>query len=174
MKNALKFYIDGRWVEPHGADRLAVINPATEQPFEEIAMGDLADVESAVMAARRAFPAFAGTTPAQRKQLLQRVLEVFMARYDEIAEAKGMPLGTVKALPLSASFTSNGSPPVGARNCSLCRWLSGQPSDLPAFMLAAWRKRSVARRMRAISTPAPVPRLELPRPASRSRSRRVA
>ncbi|MNI23474.1 3-succinoylsemialdehyde-pyridine dehydrogenase [compost metagenome] len=98
MKNALKFYIDGRWVEPHGADRLAVINPATEQPFEEIAMGDLADVESAVMAARRAFPAFAGTTPAQRKQLLQRVLEVFMARYDEIAEAIVQEVGAPKAL----------------------------------------------------------------------------
>jgi aldehyde dehydrogenase (NAD+) len=98
MKNNLKFYIDGRWVEPHSPDRLPVINPATEQAFSEIAMGDLNDVESAVMAARRAFPAFSSTSPAQRKLLLQRVLDAFMARYDEIAEAIVQEVGAPKAL----------------------------------------------------------------------------
>ncbi|WP_460123828.1 aldehyde dehydrogenase family protein [Pseudomonas sp. S2_C03] len=98
MKNALKFYIDGRWVEPHGSERLPVINPATEQPFGEIAMGDLADVDSAVMAARRAFAGFAQTSPAQRKQLLQRVLDAFMARYDEIADAIVQEVGAPRAL----------------------------------------------------------------------------
>jgi aldehyde dehydrogenase (NAD+) len=98
MKNNLKFYIDGRWVEPHSHDRLPVINPATEQAFIEIAMGDLNDVESAVMAARRAFPAFSSTSPAQRKLLLQRVLDVFMARYDEIAEAIVQEVGAPQAL----------------------------------------------------------------------------
>ena len=72
MDNALKFYIDGRWVEPNGSDRLPVIDPATEQAFDQIAMGNVADVEAAVTAARRAFPAFANTSPAQRKQLLQQ------------------------------------------------------------------------------------------------------
>ncbi|MHC8287014.1 aldehyde dehydrogenase family protein [Pseudomonas sp. XS1P51] len=98
MKNNLKFYIDGRWVEPHSFDRLPVINPATEQAFCEIAMGDLNDVEAAVMAARRAFPAFSSTSPAQRKLLLQRILDVFMARYDEIAEAIVQEVGAPKAL----------------------------------------------------------------------------
>ncbi len=98
MNNNLKFYIDGRWVEPHSFDRLPVINPATEQAFCEIAMGDLTDVESAVMAARRAFPAFARTSPAQRKQLLQRILEVFMAHYDDIADAIVQEVGAPKAL----------------------------------------------------------------------------
>ncbi|CAG8863426.1 3-succinoylsemialdehyde-pyridine dehydrogenase [Pseudomonas fluorescens] len=98
MKNTLKFYIDGRWVEPHSRERLPVINPATEQSFCEIAMGDLADVESAVMAARRAFPAFASTSPAHRKQLLQQVLDVFMERYDEIAEAIVQEVGAPRAL----------------------------------------------------------------------------
>ncbi|MCF4997240.1 aldehyde dehydrogenase family protein [Pseudomonas syringae] len=98
MKNNLKFYIDGRWVEPHSADRLPVINPATEEAFCEIAMGDLNDVDNAVMAARRAFPEFSSTSPAQRKQLLQRILEVFMTRYDEIAEAIVQEVGAPKAL----------------------------------------------------------------------------
>lgn len=98
MDNALKFYIDGRWVEPHGSTRLPVIDPATEQPFCEIAMGNLADVEDAVAAARRAFPAFARTTPGERKQLLQRILDGFMARYDEIAEAIVREVGAPTSL----------------------------------------------------------------------------
>lgn len=98
MENALKFYIDGHWVEPSGRERLAVIDPATEQPFAEIAMGNETDVEAAVMAARRAFPGFASSSPAQRKQLLQRVLLAFMERYDEIAKIITREVGAPEAL----------------------------------------------------------------------------
>jgi aldehyde dehydrogenase (NAD+) len=98
MEHALEFYIDGRWVQPDSDARLAVINPATEQPFCEIAMGNLADVDAAVMAARRAFPAFASTFPAERKQLLRRILDAFMDRYDEIAEAIVLEVGAPNAL----------------------------------------------------------------------------
>lgn len=98
MENALKFYIDGQWVEPCGAKRLAVIDPATEQPFAEIAMGEQADVDRAVAAAKRAFGQFALTTPAQRKALLTQVLEAFMARYDDIAEAIMNEVGAPRAL----------------------------------------------------------------------------
>lgn len=98
MENALKFYIDGRWVDPCGNDRMAVINPATEQAFGEIAMGNLDDVDAAVSAARRAFPAFAETSPAERKQLLERILAAFMNRYDEIADAVMQEVGAPKTL----------------------------------------------------------------------------
>ncbi|WP_040263614.1 aldehyde dehydrogenase family protein [Pseudomonas massiliensis] len=98
MHDPLKFYIDGRWVAPRGADRLSVINPATERPLTEIAMGNLADVNAAVAAARDAFPAFASTSPAQRKRLLQRVLEAFMGRYDEIAHAVMLEVGAPASL----------------------------------------------------------------------------
>jgi aldehyde dehydrogenase (NAD+) len=98
MRNALKFYIDGRWVDPCSDTRLPVINPATEQAFGEIAMGNLDDVEAAVNAARRAFPSFAETSPAQRTKLLQRILAAFMDRYDEIADAILQEVGAPKAL----------------------------------------------------------------------------
>lgn len=98
MQNALKFYIDGQWVEPFGTERLPVINPATEQAFTHIAMGNQADVDAAVMAAKRAFPAFARTSPQERKALLARVLEVFLKRYDEIAQAILNEVGAPQAL----------------------------------------------------------------------------
>ncbi|MEK7265450.1 MAG: aldehyde dehydrogenase family protein, partial [Pseudomonadota bacterium] len=52
MRDLTKFYINGEWVEPHGKGKLDVINPATEQPFAKIALGDAADVDKAVKAAK--------------------------------------------------------------------------------------------------------------------------
>ncbi len=98
MEHALKFYIDGRWVDPSGNDRLTVINPATEEPLGQIAMGGQADVDAAVRAAKRAFPAFASTSPSERQQLLRDILAAFLERYDDIAEAIQLEVGAPKAL----------------------------------------------------------------------------
>ena len=62
MSNRQKFYINGQWVEPSTSDTLDVINPATEQPIEAVAMGGVADVDSAVAAAKAAFETFSQTT----------------------------------------------------------------------------------------------------------------
>ncbi|HEX8595757.1 MAG TPA: aldehyde dehydrogenase family protein [Pseudomonas sp.] len=98
MRNALKFYIDGRWVESAGTLRLPVINPATEQPFSEIALGNQADVDAAVSAAKRAFPTFSLTSVAERKELLEHMLASFMNRYDDIAQAITLEVGAPKGL----------------------------------------------------------------------------
>jgi len=63
MREHLKFYIDGQWVEPAGQARTHdVINPATEEPIGRIALGSKADVDKAVVAARRAFDSFSRTS----------------------------------------------------------------------------------------------------------------
>ena len=62
MSNALKFYIDGSWVDPATPKTLDVISPATEEPFAKISVGSAADVDRAVAAAKAAFPAFSQTT----------------------------------------------------------------------------------------------------------------
>ena len=100
MSNALKFYIDGAWVDPAVLKTLPVINPATEQPFAEIAMGTAADVDRAVAAARRAFPAFTRTTKAERLELLRAILAEYDERYDAIAAAVTEEMGA----PLSFSM----------------------------------------------------------------------
>jgi aldehyde dehydrogenase (NAD+) len=58
MSNAKKFYIDGAWVDPISKETLAVINPATEETVETIAMGSASDVDRAVAAARKAFDSY--------------------------------------------------------------------------------------------------------------------
>jgi aldehyde dehydrogenase (NAD+) len=58
MQNADKFYINGEWVTSSTGDTCDVINPATEQPIAQIAMGGKNEVDKAVAAARGAFKAF--------------------------------------------------------------------------------------------------------------------
>lgn len=89
----LEFYIDGQWVAPLSDKRIDVIDPATEQPFTQIALGSEADVDRAVAAARKAFPAFAATSVAERAALLGRIADGIEARRDELAEAISREMG---------------------------------------------------------------------------------
>ncbi|MCV6626868.1 MAG: aldehyde dehydrogenase family protein [Cellvibrionaceae bacterium] len=87
MMDILKFYINGQWVEPNGRDTLAVINPATEQACGRIALGNTADVNAAVAAAKAAFPAFSQTSREQRIELLEKILAGLAARQEDMAKA---------------------------------------------------------------------------------------
>lgn len=98
MKNALKFYIDGAWRTPVGNSRLPVIDPCTETPFAEVALGDSRDVDRAVAAAKRAFATFSLTDPAERIALARRILDVYLTRSDEIADTISREIGAPRQL----------------------------------------------------------------------------
>ena len=87
MRDMLKFYINGEWVDATSADTIAVVNPATEQVCGHVSAGTAADVDSAVAAARAALPAFSQTSREERLDLLQAILEAFATRHNDIAEA---------------------------------------------------------------------------------------
>jgi aldehyde dehydrogenase (NAD+) len=89
-----KFYIDGAWTEPAATSWMDLIDPATEKRFGRLALGGAADVDRAVKAARRAFPAYAATPVGERIDLLQRILDVYTRRYDEFAEAMRREMGS--------------------------------------------------------------------------------
>ncbi len=87
MREYLKFYINGAWVDPATPKTLAVINPATEQAAGHISMGSAADVDKAVRAARAAFASYSQTTVAERVALLERVIAEYQKRYADMAAA---------------------------------------------------------------------------------------
>ncbi len=89
-----EFYIDGAFVAPISAERAGVINPATEEPIASIGLGNAADVDRAVAAARRAFPAFAATSVGERLGLFARIVEAFKARRAELAAAVTAEMGS--------------------------------------------------------------------------------
>ena len=93
MAHELQFYIDGNWVDPLEGRRLDVIDPSTEEPFAQIALGGGRDVDRAVAAAKAAFPAFARTSRADRLALLRRILEAYTARMEEIATTVSREMG---------------------------------------------------------------------------------
>lgn len=87
MREMLRFYIAGEWVDPVEPRTLDVINPATEEVMGRISLGSAADVDKAVLAAKAAEASFAATTREERIALLEKILEVFERRHDEVAEA---------------------------------------------------------------------------------------
>ncbi|RBP95616.1 aldehyde dehydrogenase (NAD+) [Rhodobacter sp. 140A] len=93
MTDTRKFFINGAWVDPASPAEIEVIDPATETAYAVISAGSAADVERAVAAARAAFPAWSATPPAERIALLKRVLEVYKARYEDMAQAISHEMG---------------------------------------------------------------------------------
>jgi aldehyde dehydrogenase (NAD+) len=98
MAHELEFYIDGQWVKPSGSRTLGVVNPSNEEVFATIALGEQADVNKAVAAARAAFPAFAATSKADRLALMRRLAEAYKKRYDDIADILSREMGAPKEL----------------------------------------------------------------------------
>ena len=93
MKEHLKFYINGEWVDPVTPRTLDVINPATEEPFARISLGSAADVDKAVSAAADAFEHVLRTTPQERVELFEAILAEYGKRYEEIAETISTEMG---------------------------------------------------------------------------------
>jgi aldehyde dehydrogenase (NAD+) len=93
MLQNLKFYIDGHWVDPVTPNIFDVINPATEEAFAQISMGTKADVDKAVAAAKAAFPSYSRWSIDERIALLERILEVYETRFDDVANVISLEMG---------------------------------------------------------------------------------
>src|ERR1035437_866951 len=93
MKDCCQFYIDGLWVDPAEVRNFTVINPATEEPISTISLGSGADVDRAVAAAKRAFESYSETSRDERLALLRRVLAVYQAKMDQMAETISQEMG---------------------------------------------------------------------------------
>ncbi len=107
MREYLKFYIDGQWVDPVELKTLDVENPATEEVVGKIALGAAADVDKAVKAARRAFASFSLTSREERLDLLQRILAEYQKRFGDLADAVTDEMGA------PASLAQRAQVPVG-------------------------------------------------------------
>ncbi|HRW30913.1 MAG TPA: aldehyde dehydrogenase family protein, partial [Emcibacteraceae bacterium] len=93
MKQYLKFYINGEWVDPEVPNVCDVINPATETAFAQISLGTAADVNKAVAAAKAAFPKYAKWTVEQRINLLEKIIDLYNKRRNDVAFAISNEMG---------------------------------------------------------------------------------
>jgi aldehyde dehydrogenase (NAD+) len=98
MREYLKFYIDGQWVEPVRPNTLDVDNPRTEQASGKISIGSSADVDVAVQAARRAFASWSQTSREERLDVLQAMLAEYQNRAGDLADAVSEEMGAPPSL----------------------------------------------------------------------------
>ncbi|UOR11203.1 aldehyde dehydrogenase family protein [Halobacillus amylolyticus] len=99
MRNQLKHYINGEWVESTGSEIEEVINPATEEVMGKISLGTKEDLDKAVKAARAALPAFSRTKKEERVEMLERIAAEYEKRKEDLIEVMTDELGA----PLSIS-----------------------------------------------------------------------
>lgn len=93
MLDKRQFFINGQWVAPVAANDLEVINPSTEEACAVISLGGQADTDKAVAAACAAFEPWMMTPKAERLALIEKLLEVYNSRSDDMARAISMEMG---------------------------------------------------------------------------------
>jgi aldehyde dehydrogenase (NAD+) len=101
-----RVFIDREWVMPHGQGRATVIDPSTEEPVTEIALGDANDVAVAVAAARRAFATWSVSSAPSRALLLDRVHALILERAELFAQAISLEMGAAINMARSAHVPS--------------------------------------------------------------------
>jgi len=106
MINKRQFYINGAWVNPSATNDHPVINPSTEEPCAIISLGGQADTDAAVAAARAAFPAWMATSPADRIAYVEKILEVYKTRAEDLAQAMSLEMGAPITMSRESQVTS--------------------------------------------------------------------
>ncbi len=102
MREYMKFYIDGKWVDPVTPKSMDVINPANEEVAGHISAGSAADVDKAVKAAKKAFETYSRTSREERIELLQRILAEYQKRFGDVAHAITEEMGAPASLAQAA------------------------------------------------------------------------
>lgn len=87
------FYINGQWVAPAAAKDHNVIDPSTEEPCAVISLGSEADTNAAVAAAKAALPGWMATPVEERIALVEKLIEVYQARGEDLAQAMSTEMG---------------------------------------------------------------------------------
>ena len=90
----LPSYINGAWALPAtSTSAFEAINPATEDVCARVALCGPDDVDRAMHAARAAFDGYAALSLDARIALVEKLIAVFEARYDEMVKAISTEMG---------------------------------------------------------------------------------
>ncbi|MDF1832649.1 MAG: aldehyde dehydrogenase family protein [Porticoccaceae bacterium] len=88
-----KMYVNGQWQTPAGSGVAEIVNPATEEVVAKVSLGNEADIDLAVQAARAAFDSWSQTPAAERAVFLDKIVAGLEARTDDLADAITSEMG---------------------------------------------------------------------------------
>jgi len=94
MLDRRNFYINGKWIKPFKKNDFPVINPSNEEVFATISLGSKEDTDAAIKAAKNSFSSWKETSKSERIKLLERLLDNYKKRFDEMAEAMSLEMGS--------------------------------------------------------------------------------
>lgn len=93
LKDKYGLFIDGEFRESSDHAYFKVTNPATGEQLAEVAEATKEDVDAAVAAAWKAFPAWRDTEPGQRAAVLYKIADIIDANKEELARIEPLDNG---------------------------------------------------------------------------------
>ncbi len=102
-----KLWIDGKWVDADSGKTFITHNPATGEEVAEVPLAGKSDVDKAVAAARKAFPAWSRKTQAERSAVVSWIAAALTEHSDELVRLEVIEHGaTIAHAPSMIKFAA--------------------------------------------------------------------
>jgi acyl-CoA reductase-like NAD-dependent aldehyde dehydrogenase len=88
-----KMWINGKWMDAESGKTFSVINPANGEEFAKAPLGGKPEVDKAVDAALKAFPAWSKTSQSDRSKIMFDIAAVLREKYKELAKLESLDHG---------------------------------------------------------------------------------
>jgi len=89
-----QLFVDGAWRDSASGQRTTLINPATEQPFAEVAAADTPDINAAIESAHRAWESgWRDLTPGKRTEVLFNIARLLRENLEQLAQLETLQIG---------------------------------------------------------------------------------
>jgi acyl-CoA reductase-like NAD-dependent aldehyde dehydrogenase len=105
----LKMWIDGQWVDAASGKSFATHNVTTGEELGTVPLADKADVDKAVAAARKAFPAWAEKPPGQRSAIVAKIADQIRKHAKEMAHLDALEHGLPEHIAIGPTMGAAGN-----------------------------------------------------------------
>src|SRR5208337_5671938 len=130
----VKNYVGGEWVDSKGK-MVDVVNPATGKVIARCPISTREEIDTAVQAAKEAFPEWRRTTPLARSRVLFRFKELLEENFEELSRIQTMEHG--KTIDESRGETRRGIENVEV-SCGIPTLMQGYYSEAIASGIDEW------------------------------------
>ena len=99
-----RLFIDGKFVDSHSGKTFTISNPATEEVVAQVAEADEHDVDIAVAAAKKAFPAWSASPAQYKRSLLKKFSKLIERDAEELGYLEAVSMGRYNFSPAWANL----------------------------------------------------------------------